>query len=368
MKQQYKDQFENLPDPVWSRLKLPEKLFVEPIGMVQAEVRKQGVLLDKVLVESIQEKHRLEVFGEGYTTGGSKRKTLGEKFTAFTKGFTNGGYVIHTKQNSGEPLLHFHYHLDENAPTLSEENIIIADEGSLLTVIFEYSGEASLVQKHFVITQVIAKQGSKVKIITLQNLGNQAEHYQQFVSEVEEGAVVEQFDFQMGAALKAVAFESDLKGRHSQSEVYSLYYGRADEQLDLSYTMAHQGAQSESLILSKGVLDDRAVKTFRGNLFFDSYSEKSKGREAEYVVLLSDQAKSDSIPALLCTEDDVIGEHAASIGRMDPEKMFYLMSRGLSEIESKKTLIKASFEEVLDKMNVPSISEGIRTEIEGRFQ
>jgi Fe-S cluster assembly scaffold protein SufB len=123
----------------------------------------------------------------------------------------------------------------------------------------------------------------------------------------------------------------------------------ADERgLDLSFTANHMGKKSESDILGKGVLSGQARKVFRGTLNFVDGSAQSVGKEEEIVLLLSEKVKADSIPALMCQEDDVIGEHGASIGQLDEEQLFYLMSRGLPESEAKLLVIASGFREILE--------------------
>ena len=131
--------------------------------------------------------------------------------------------------------------------------------------------------------------------------------------------------------------------------------------------MIHKGVRSLSNIETKGVLMDESRKVFRGNLYFKKGARASKGVEGEYVLLLDPKVKSDSIPGLFCEEDDVQGEHAASAGQMDKDKLFYLMSRGLSERESKKLIVEASFRPVIDKIPLISMRDMLMEEIERRL-
>ena len=131
--------------------------------------------------------------------------------------------------------------------------------------------------------------------------------------------------------------------------------------------MRHFGARSESKILSKGALSGNSKKTFRGNLIFETGSAQSVGREKEVVTLLDERVRTDSIPALMCSEDDVIGEHAASIGQLDADKIFYLMSRGFSFESAKKLVIKASFEEILATLSDDTLKASIEASLDRRL-
>jgi Fe-S cluster assembly scaffold protein SufB len=131
--------------------------------------------------------------------------------------------------------------------------------------------------------------------------------------------------------------------------------------------MKHIGKKTTSTILSKGSLQKDSHKVFRGNLVFEKGSTGSVGKEEEFVMLLNEKLKSDSIPGLFCKEDDVIGEHAASVGQVDKNKLFYLMSRGFSEPEARKLMIRSAYEEVLVKMKIGEVSEVVSQEINERI-
>ena len=118
---------------------------------------------------------------------------------------------------------------------------------------------------------------------------------------------------------------------------------------------------------TKGVLLDNSKKEYKGTIDFKKGSKDSEGNENESVILLSEDAKNVSIPILLCNEDDVRGSHAASAGRIDDKKMFYLKSRGFSEIEAKKIIIKASFSKIIEKIGDVKLQNRIFEEIDRRI-
>jgi len=335
----------------WKRLKLPENLFPEVSGDVSESV---SIDDEGIEIKPFESHHESEFDEMAF------QKTLGIPFKTYIGENGNHGYVIRSQSRAFDaPSVKIAYQLSESKPNLIDNYLIVAEAGTKLNVLIDYSALSSDTSgaeafgalegsnQHYGTTRVIAKKGSTVRVVKVQRLGVFDNHFDQNFSFVEEGANLELVDIQLGSRNKAIAYESHLKGRHSNVVLKSLYFGDENEQLDLSFTMRHFGARSESTILSKGALSGNSKKVFRGNLFFETGSVQSVGREKEVVVLLDARVKSDSIPALMCSEDDVIGEHAASIGQLDQEKIFYLMSRGLSLAEAKKLVIKASFEEVL---------------------
>lgn len=355
--------------PKWKRLTLPENLFPQRVEAVSETLSIEGNGIEIKPFESFHE--------EWFSTKEHK-KNLGHPFENYVNQENNHGYVVESKSRDENAQVKIEYKLSEDKPVLVDNNLFIAHEGAYLTVILNYQTVGEFAQsdsaqdnpvlaQHYGNTRVIAKRGSRVKVIKIQNLGVQDYNFDQNFSVVEEGAVLELIDIQFGSQINAISYESHLQGRHASADLQSLYFGEDQSQLDLSFTMRHFGAKSESKILSKGALSGQSKKTFRGNLIFETGSAQSVGREKEVVTLLDEKVKSDSIPALMCSEDDVIGEHAASVGQLDQDKIFYLMSRGLTLEAAKKLVIKASFEEVLSTLSDEALKADIEASLDRRL-
>jgi len=96
-------------------------------------------------------------------------------------------------------------------------------------------------------------------------------------------------------------------------------------------------------------------------------AKKAKGNESEVVLLLDKTVRSDAIPALWCSEDDVQANHSASAGQIDENKLYYMMSRGLSIDEAKLLMVEASFNPVIDTLPSDTMRESIRDYIGRRI-
>jgi Fe-S cluster assembly scaffold protein SufB len=352
--------------PVWKRLVLPENLFPSISRTAVETLSLEG---DGVEILPYDKVEKIDFDDTAFT------KHLGDAFKTYIDAESNHGYIIKSKSRGlSAPSVKITYKLNAD---MVDNYLIIAEEGAKLDVYIDYGSDESTIdsplefplesRQHYGTTRIIAKRGSTVRVIKVQRLGVADNHFDQNFSVVEEGANLALVDIQFGAGNKAIAYESHLKGRHSNTSIESLYFGDTGEQLDLSFTMKHFGAKSESTILSKGALSGNSKKVFRGNLFFEKGSIQSVGKEKEVVILLDEHVKSDSIPALLCSEDDVVGEHAASIGQLDTDKIFYLMSRGLSLEAAKRLVIKASFEEVLMRLNDETLKSSIEEALDRRL-
>lgn len=168
--------------------------------------------------------------------------------------------------------------------------------------------------------------------------------------------------------LRISNYYSDLYKENSSSSFNTIYIGNNDERLDMNYYVKNNNKRTISNMLFQGALTDNSYKSLKGTIDFVEHASKSKGEENENCILLSDTCKSRSLPMLLCHEEDVVGSHGMSSGKIDSEKLFYLMSKGISEEEAKRLIIKANFKIVLDNILDSSIKNEIEEIINERIK
>ena len=162
-----------------------------------------------------------------------------------------------------------------------------------------------------------------------------------------------------GAVHTASELRVTLAGDEARADVWGIYFGDEARKIDLNYIIRQEGRHTDANMQVRGALLDRSVKTFRGTLDFVQGARGSVGKEDEEVTILSPHARNRSVPLMLSHEGDVDGHHAVSIGRMDADKLFYLMSRGLDERAAQQLIVEASFNPVLARIG----DEGLRAEI-----
>lgn len=145
------------------------------------------------------------------------------------------------------------------------------------------------------------------------------------------------------------SFTADIGYRLSSDHIY-----------DVNCEAIHTGKRTESRILSSGVLADEADKLLRGTIDFRNGCAGAVGSESEEVLLLSENIRNRSVPVILCDEEDVVGNHGASIGRPDEELLYYMESRGLREEEAVELLAAAKLAAVVNRIPDEKIREEIR--------
>ncbi|KUE74040.1 hypothetical protein AUQ37_06605 [Candidatus Methanomethylophilus sp. 1R26] len=136
-----------------------------------------------------------------------------------------------------------------------------------------------------------------------------------------------------------------------------------DTVLDMNYEAVHRGKRSESRMDADGSLCDRSRKTFRGTIDFRSGCVGSKGSEKEDILMFDDGAENRTVPLILCAEEDVEGDHGATIGRLDDEVLFYMGSRGIDAQSAYRAVADAR----LRKLCRAIPDAGIRLEAERFF-
>lgn len=139
---------------------------------------------------------------------------------------------------------------------------------------------------------------------------------------------------------------TDLKGDGAATTKEIGYLGQKRQLLDLNLVVNHLGKKTNSLIKVDGILKDAAKKTFRGSIDFKTGSAGSKGAETEDVLLLGDDVENRTIPLILCAEEQVEGNHGATIGELDEETLFYFESRGMDKETAENIMTRSRLETV----------------------
>ena len=215
------------------------------------------------------------------------------------------------------------------------------------------------------ISEQMIKADEKCKFI-LTNLDDET-FAKKFHFNVDQGGSLEIICVDVAEADSFCEIVVDLDGDNSSAELIAAYFGDGDRKVDMNYIIRHKGKKTDATMDVKGALSGKCDKIFRGTLDFLQGSSGSVGREREEVIILSNNVRNRSVPLMLSHEDDVDGHHAVTIGRIDEEKLFYLMSRGLDQIEAEKLIIEASFNPVIEKIDDENLKNEIFAVIESRL-
>ena len=237
---------------------------------------------------------------------------------------------------------------------------IYAEENSETSYIFTIANESGCAGLSALQVKVYARKGAKVRLYFAQLLDKSYDVLHDVGGYCEEDASVEIVHISLGGNQVYAGGLIDLQGQRSGMDAKIGYLGRDDQHIDMNYVARHQGAKTESNMEVSGILRDQAFKLFRGTIDFLHGSSGAVGNEKEDVLLIGDDVVNQTIPLILCAEEDVEGNHGATIGKLDKSMLFYLGSRGISKEEAERIIAKAKIDALCSL--IPD--EDVRKEVE----
>ncbi len=159
------------------------------------------------------------------------------------------------------------------------------------------------------------------------------------------GATIEIFQTVLGAGHTYTGLAGDLRGKGSTANVTTHYLGHGEQELDFNYVLRHHGRKTTCNLYANGVLAGESSKVLRGTIDLIRGCKGAQGQETDNVLLVDEAVKNKTVPTILCNEDDVAGNHGATIGHIREEQLFYLASRGLSREDAEGMFVSATLED-----------------------
>ncbi|MNT16613.1 FeS cluster assembly protein SufD [compost metagenome] len=173
--------------------------------------------------------------------------------------------------------------------------------------------------------------------------------------------------FSTGASLSRHTLEVSLKGEGSNSEILGVYAGRANQHIDNTTLIDHAVGACNTNQLYKGILDDSARSAFCGKVLIQKNAQKADSAQLNNNLLLSSKAEADSKPMLEIYADDVKAAHGSTVGQLDKEELFYLLSRAIPKDKAISMLSYGFLSEVIYKLNDESIQKWLSKHLDATF-
>ena len=243
------------------------------------------------------------------------------------------------------------------------------EKNSEASFIIKYESENNEINGINYLKQVNnVKENSKAKITFANLINDISDNYIAVENNIEENASLTYNFIDLGGKNKISNYYTKLLGYNSENKFNNLYFGTNKDMIDMNYHVEILGKKSVCNIEVQGAIDDESKKNFKGTIDFIEGASNSIGEENENCTILSDKAISKSLPMLLCHEENVQGAHGVSSGKIDEEKLFYIMSKGISEIDAKKLIVKANFNNVIQNIEDEELQNEIIEIIENKFR
>ncbi len=272
--------------------------------------------------------------------------------------------TIDDKDNS-ETQIDFNFD-DENS-ILIDDIEIIANENTKSTIIIKYTSNEDMAYFHNGIIRVNTKQNANVNIILVNLMNIKSNNFIAIENNLEENSKVNYTIVDFGGKNSITNYYSNLIGENSDNKLNTIYLGKENQVFDLNYIGELRGKKSNIDIEVQGALKDTAKKHFKGTIDFKKGCKKATGNENEACMLLSNKAKSLALPMLLCSEEEIEGNHSSSAGKIGEKELFYIMSRGFALKEAMKLMVRARFNQILNKIENENLKEEVLKEINERL-
>ncbi|HCT96587.1 Fe-S cluster assembly protein SufD [Vagococcus sp.] len=294
-----------------------------------------------------------------------------DKLTAFHMAFMNSGIFLYIPKNVAieEPVEALFYQDSHANTNVVKHVLIVAEENSEVSYLerFQTVGEGTEKATANIVVEVIAKQGAKVKFAAIDQLGEHVTTYINRRANVGRDASVDWAIGIMNDGNVVADFDSDLVGEGSHSEVKAVAISAGRQTQGIDTRVTNSGRHSVGHILQHGVIRERGTLTFNGIGHILKGAVGADAQQESRVLMLSDQARGDANPILLIDENEVTAGHAASVGRVDPEEMYYLMSRGLEKTEAERLVIRGFLGSVLTAIPIKAVRDELAEVIERKL-
>lgn len=259
------------------------------------------------------------------------------------------------------------FDFDENNDTLVENIEIETNENAKATIILKFSGDNKNHFYHNGIIRTDLKESSELHIILVNLLNTNSDNFISIENTLNENAKLKYTVIDFGGKCSITNYYSNIIGDNSDNVLNTIYLGKENQIFDLNYIGELKGKKSNIDIEVEGALKDTAKKHFKGTIDFKKGCKKAKGNENEFCMLLSDKARSLALPMLLCSEEDVEGNHSSAAGKVGEKELFYIMSRGFEYKEAMKLIVRARFNKILENIENEELKKEILEEIDKRL-
>lgn len=288
------------------------------------------------------------------------------RLTALHTALINGGVFVYVPKNVvvEDPIQYVVLHDDDNA-SFYNHVIIVTEESAEVTYVENYlstaSGEGNQLN---IVSEVIAGANSNITYGSVDYLDKGFTGHIIRRGTTAADASINWALGLMNEGSQIIDNTTNLIGDRSTSELKSVVVGTGDQKINLTSKIVQYGKETNGYILKHGVMRENASSVFNGIGYIKHGGTKSIANQESRVLMLSENARGDANPILLIDEDDVEAGHAASVGRVDPEQLYYLMSRGISQKEAERLVIHGFLDPVVRELPIEDVKRQLREVIE----
>jgi Fe-S cluster assembly protein SufD len=300
----------------------------------------------------------------------TKAVTPGEgKFAALHAAlWTHGVFLYVPRDRMVELPLHSLFYNTQPGMTLGHI-LVIAEDGANVTYLHEYLSANDVTNQAAYVgaTELLLGTGANVKYISLQDWGRNVYDFRHERARVGRDSQLDWILGTMGSRLTKDFTEIELDGEGSWARMSGLYFADTNQLIDHDTQQNHNAPHTTSDLLFKGALKDEARSVWQGMIKVLPNAQQTDGFQANRNLVLSKDARADSIPGLEIEANDVRCTHAATVGKLEEEPVFYLMSRGMTRADAERLLVLGFFDPIMGRIPFEEVRARLGAHIEQKL-
>ena len=289
---------------------------------------------------------------------------MGQEVTDYveSQAFKSDFYNVPARTKREEPIV---VAVSAAQNQCANTGIIVREGAEATVVIAAFAGDASdggaptgidangsdALPTSAALTRVVVETGAKLHLIEMLGVNEGQQHLESVGLEIHQDAAVDVKQYALGGSTIGLGLTANLVGARARLDLNNRYHATHEETLDINHLVRMRGTSTRAQLTESGVLNEAAKKTLRATIDLVRGAKDAQGNEIETVMILGEDVVNKTMPVILCDEDDVAGNHGATIGSVSPEQLDYLAARGLSRQAAEQLFVRALFEDAI--INAP---------------
>ncbi len=280
-------------------------------------------------------------------------------FAALNTAFLENGTFLYLPKNAKiDQPIHFLYLSTGNRATFPRI-LVVAESFAEATIVESYARESETKYLTSAVVEIFLADEAKLKHFRVQRESHEAHHIGATAAEINRGSVYDATNINLGGKLSRHDIRVRFNAEAGEAFIDGLYMLNENQHHDTHSIIDHAIGNCNSHQTYKGVLNDKSRGVFNGIVFVRENASGTDAKQSNKNLLLSNDARIDTKPQLEIFNDDVKCAHGATVGQLEEEELFYLLSRGLSENLAKNLLTYGFAEEIINKIEIESIKKAL---------
>jgi Fe-S cluster assembly protein SufD len=287
------------------------------------------------------------------------------KFAALATAISQNGVFLYVPRNVQieQPLHSLLWGPGSNLAFFSHI-LVYLESGASVTYVHEAASPTETQQAmHVGVIEIFVGPEASLKFVELQSWGEHVWNFSHERAQVDRGGQIDWIFGAIGSHLTKNFSDLELTGEGSAGRMSGFYFTDHDQHLDHDTQQNHLAPHTTSDLLFKGALLDQSRSVWQGMIYVAPGAQKTDGYQANRNLVLSRNARADSIPGLEILADDVRCTHGATVGQIDEDQVFYLMARGIPRVTAERLVVEGFFDPIMQRIPFEGVRERFQSAI-----